>query len=91
MKIKSQHYSEMEPDWTKPIPNRTVCDFYYLFFWFRAIAAGLLLLTLIFAMSYSKKIDGLLLLTFVVSSAIVVTDTLFSYLICDRALNPRNQ
>ena len=79
----------MEPDWSKQIPNRTVCDFYYIFFWVRAIAAGLLLLTLIFVMTYSKKIDGILLLSFIVGSAIVVTDTLFSYLICDRALNPR--
>jgi len=79
----------MEPDWTKPIPNRTVCDFYYLFFWFRAVAAGLLLLTLIFTMTYSKKVNSLLLLSFIAGSAIVVTDTLFSYLICDRALTPR--
>jgi hypothetical protein len=46
----------MEPDWTKPIPNRTVCDFYYLFFWFRAVSAGLLLLALIFTMYIEKVI-----------------------------------
>jgi len=79
----------MEPDWTKPISDRTICDFYYLFFWARSIAAGLLLLTLIFVMTNSKKIDTLLLLSFIAGSAIIVTDTLFSYLICDRALNPR--
>lgn len=82
----------MEPEWTKAISSRTVCDFYYILFVIRAVVLALLtggfLYTLMLAKKSMNPMTGPLLFTQVGAILILVLDTLFNYLICERALKP---
>lgn len=82
----------MEPEWTKAIPSRTVCDFYYVLFIIRAVVLALLIGGFIYTLTLAKKSTSPmtvpLLFTQVGAILILVLDTLFNYLICERALKP---
>jgi uncharacterized membrane protein len=79
----------MEPEWMKPVKSRTVCDFYYFFFWFQVILSLIIVTLMIFTLSMVKKgsydLVGLLLTQFVILS-ITVTHAMFNYIMCERAL-----
>ena len=84
----------MEPEWMKPVKSRTVCDFYYFFFWFQVTLSLILVTLMIFTLSMVKKgsydLVGLLLTQFVLLS-ITVTHAMFNYIMCERALiSPEN-
>lgn len=80
----------MEPAWTKPISNTTVCGFYYILFWLRAVIAGLVLVTLGFTLTKKNKLPAAIfypvLLIQITMLALAVTDSLFTYLVCQRSL-----
>lgn len=82
----------MEPEWTKAISSRTVCDFYYILFIIRAVVLALLLgaflYTLVLARKSVNPMTGPILFTQVGAILILLLDTLFNYLICERALKP---
>lgn len=82
----------MEPEWTKSISSRTVCDFYYILFVIRAVVLVLLLggflYTLMLARKSTNPLTVPLLFTQIAAILILVLDTLFNYLICERALKP---
>ena len=79
-----------EDAWMKSIPNKTVCDFYYVLFWIRVFAALVIVMLMVFTVMNQKKMQPVVFLTAIVTQAglltITLLDTLFNYLICDRAL-----
>ena len=81
----------MEPEWTKSIPDATVCNFYYFFFVFYAVIAVITLLGTL-GVLFNAKLPKGLMLAYGFSNLIVLllagTSALFFYLICDRALKP---
>jgi hypothetical protein len=80
----------MEPSWTKPVSSRTVCDFFYILFWARVVAAVILLILIGFTIATAKKSPGYdfytMLFTQGLVLSIVIVDALFTYLVCERAL-----
>ena len=79
----------MEPTWMKPVTSRTVCDFFYILFWARALAATVIVLVMVFTIFNMKKGGAELyiaLLTQGLVLSIVVVDAMFTYLVCERAL-----
>ena len=85
----------MEPAWTKPIPNTTVCGFYYALFWLRAVIAVLVLATLVFTLTKKNKLPAGIfypvLLIQIAMIGIAITDSLFTYLVCQRSLLEKPQ
>ena len=81
----------MEPDWTKKISNETICNFFYVFFVINAVLAVVSLVALIGIFTFLKVPKGQVAaagLQGLITLAIVTTQMLFLYLICDRALKP---
>lgn len=81
----------MEPSWTKPVASRTICDFFYILFWARVVAAVLIVGLMIFTIVTAKKAGVELytaLLTQALILSVVVVDALFTYVLCERALKP---
>ncbi len=79
----------MEPEWTKSIPSKVVCDFFFAFFIIYAILFGLAILGLIGITFNMKKMGAMglpLALQAVITAGIGGTLMLFYYLICDRAI-----
>ena len=84
----------MEPSWMNQIASETICNFFYAFFVFYAILAGLALagtISLLTLLKLQKGLQvghgvyGLFMFT------LAATQALFFYLICDRGLKPGNQ
>jgi hypothetical protein len=82
----------MEPEWTKQIPNKTICDFYYAFFIVYAIFFGLTLVSVL-SLVFIKLPKGFPLASMAFQSlltlGIATTMMLFFYLMCDRSLVSR--
>lgn len=75
----------------KPVASRTVCDFFYILFWARVIAAALIVGLMLFTLTMAKKGGYELyaaLLTQAMVLSIVVVDAMFTYILCERALIP---
>lgn len=79
----------MEPEWTKQIPSKSICDFYYAFFIIYAIFFGLAVLS-IGSLAFMKLPKGFPLFSLglqtLLSLGIATTMMLFFYLMCDRSL-----
>lgn len=84
----------MEPTWMKPVTSRTICDFFYILFWARLIAAALIVGLMVFTVSTMKK-GGYELYTALLTQAmvlsIVVVDAMFTYILCERALHSNSK
>lgn len=81
----------MEPAWTKQISNRLLCDWYYFLFILNLAVFGLLIISAIVLLTSKgvpKGIIGAQLFVNVILAVFAGTNTLFYYLICDRALKP---
>ena len=79
----------MEAEWMKNISSETVCNFFYIFFVVNAVFVALAILGLIGMAGFAKKLGmGGIATGFygVLLAALAATQTLFFYLICDRAL-----
>ena len=73
----------------KSISNATICNFFYIFFIAYAIMAAAFVLGGIWVLAtikLPKGVDFVAGLMYIGMLAIVITELLFLYLICDRAL-----
>jgi hypothetical protein len=81
----------MEPTWTKQIPDRLLCDWYYFLFILNLVVFGMLIISGLFLMTSKavpKGLVGIQLFMNLVLGVFAGTNTLFYYLICERALKP---
>jgi hypothetical protein len=79
----------MEPEWTRKIPSKTICDFFYAFYLINLVFLVISLVMAVTSFFHMKKLGfaGVLLtIQGFLMIAIGVTQMLFNYLICDRAL-----
>ena len=84
----------MESEWMKQISNESICNFFYDFFVVYAVFAVLSLVSFIGVFTFMKVPKGLLAVHGVqafISLGIATTMMLFLYLICDRALGPKEK
>ena len=80
-----------EPKWTKNISNRSICDWFYIFFLanviiiFLVIGAGLYA---VISKGSSKIFTGSNIFFALLQLIVSGTNMLFFFLICDRSLKP---
>ncbi len=87
--MDQQRGASKEPDWTKNINSKTVCDFFYIFFIVYAVIAAIALIGMLITAFTAKLPKGLMfasVFTNLVVMAISGTTALFHYLVCTRAL-----
>ena len=79
-----------QPEWMQGIESSSVCTWFYAFFIINSILAGLALLSIgavAFGVSGVPKAMVMpSLVTTIVSGGIAIVNSLFFYIICDRAL-----
>ena len=78
-----------EPEWTKKINSRVVCGYYYILFVINAVLAVLSVLFMVGVLPFLALPKGALISNGVLSLfvlALSVVNSLFLYLVCDRAL-----
>lgn len=79
----------MEPEWTKAIPSRLVCDYYYVLFVINAVIAAFAVLALpvmLFTMKMPASMVMLHGFQVVIMAALAIIGSLSLYLLCDRSL-----
>ena len=75
-----------EPDFTKKISSKTICDFFFYFFWAYLILGGLSLIAMITTAAMAKVMPWGSILSLGLTFAIACVSALFHYLVCSRAL-----
>jgi hypothetical protein len=75
-----------EPDFTKKISSKTICDFFYYFFWAYVILGGLSLLALVGTAMMAKATPWGSIISYGLTFAIAAITALFHHLVCSRAL-----
>lgn len=78
--------SSSEPEWTRTIPNSTICNYFYVIFFVVAAFAGIAVVLDLFVAVNKPKLGLGLLLRSVPSLALAVVNALFLYIICARSL-----
>lgn len=78
-------------DVANKVSSGFVCDWFYAFFVVNAVVAGLLILMFVYSLAVAggglpKALLNFRLFMLVVSAVIAGTNSLFFYIICDRAL-----
>jgi hypothetical protein len=79
----------MEPTVFKSISNYTVCNFFYIFFVAYAVLLGVIIVSGLATMLFVKMPAGQQIATGImygIAMAVAITQLLFMYLMCDRAL-----
>ena len=81
----------MEPEWTKGIKSKTMCDYYYILFVINAIACAIAVIvgipSMVMMPNIGSPIFKLTNLIFTLAAiAITFFTALFIYLLCDRTL-----
>jgi len=79
----------MEPQWTKQIPSKTICDVYYFIFWIYVALAVLAIVGTIAILVSFKLPKGLSVAVGfqgLLATGITATLALFQYLVCARTL-----
>jgi hypothetical protein len=79
----------MEPAWMKDIKSETVCDYFYVIFVAVVVIAVLQFVTMIsgfFVIKGSMGMRVLLFLMGLLPLALMVANSLFLYVLCDRSL-----
>lgn len=76
----------MEPQWTKAISSESICNFFYIFFIINALITVLTGLSVIYLMFGLKMKTLATILPMLPAVAIGFAQTLFLYLLCDRAI-----
>jgi hypothetical protein len=77
--------------WTDAIPDKWLCDFYYIFFIIFAVFAAISILGGIYIFTTTKMPFSQLIGVFfniILTGGLSATSALFLYLICDRSLQP---
>lgn len=78
-----------EPEWTKGISSNAVCTYYYILFIVNCIIAALTLIMIFGVLPFLRLPKGVLVSNSIMSIlllALAVVNSLFLYLLCDRAL-----
>lgn len=75
-----------EADWTKSISNETICQYFYVIFFIIAVFVGIILLGDIYLIYKNPRIGFSVLLRSLPTLALAVTNGLFMYIMCARAL-----
>lgn len=79
-----------EPEWMQGIDSSSVCTWFYAFFIINSILAALAILSIgAIAFGVSGVPKGMIapsIVTTVLSAGIAIVNSLFFYIICDRAL-----
>jgi amino acid transporter len=75
-----------EPDFTKKISSKTICDFFYYFFWAYLVLGGLSFIAMIGTAAMAKVMPWGTIISFGFTFAIAAISALFHYLVCSRAL-----
>ena len=82
------------PEWTNTIQDSTLCGFFYIFFIAYSVIAAITLLGGLWVF-FGSKMSGSQLFTsmFSVMLSLIISGTaaLFLYLICERALQPKQK
>lgn len=79
----------MEPEWTKAIPSKLVCDYYYVLFVINAVIAAFAIVALpIMLFTMKMPVSMLMLHAFqvIIMAALAIIGSLSLYLLCDRSL-----
>ena len=82
----SSKKQQQEADWTKSIPSETICQYFYVIFFIIAVVAGLTLLGDIYIIYKNPRVGFSFLLRSLLPLALAVTNGLFMYVMCARAL-----
>jgi hypothetical protein len=78
-----------EPEWTKTISSNAVCTYYYILFVVNCVIAALTLVMIFGVLPFMRLPKGVLIsnsITSILLLALAVVNSLFLYLLCDRAL-----
>ena len=78
----------MEPVWTKKIPSGLICDWFYMLFIINVVVLAFLIISVVVLVFSTRSVSKLQLLTNVILAIFAGTNSLFYYLLCDRALRP---
>lgn len=80
----------MEPEWSKQIPDTSVCNFFYALAVVYAIFVVLGLVSYVYGISMMKGLSApmklLISLLYSFGALVVLTFYFFMYLLCDRSL-----
>lgn len=77
---------KQEADWTKSIPSETICQYFYVIFFIIAVFVGLVLLGDIYLIYKNPRVGFSVLLRSLPTLALAITNGLFMYVMCARAL-----
>lgn len=75
-----------EADWTRSIPSETICQYFYVIFFIIAVFVGLVLLADIYLIYKNPRVGFSILLRSLPTLALAITNGLFMYIMCARAL-----
>jgi hypothetical protein len=76
----------MEPEWTKKIPNETICQYYQFLFYFTVVAVVLVLLGDLYVISTRPRAGFMILLRSLPMLIVSLVSSLFLYILCSRTL-----
>lgn len=82
---------QFEPSWTKSISNRSICDWFYIFYLANVIIFILVIGAGLFALvtkGHSKVFTSSNVFFALLHLIVSGTNMLFFFLICDRSLKP---
>lgn len=75
-----------EADWTKSISSETICQYFYVIFFIIAVYVGLVLLADVYLIYTNPRVGVSILLRSLPVLALAITNGLFMYVMCARAL-----
>lgn len=78
--------SPQEPDFTKKISSKTICDFFYYFFIAYVVLGLFSLVALVGTAMMAKSTPWGALISYGLTFAIAAISAMFHYLVCSRAL-----
>ena len=76
----------MEPEWTKKIPNETICQYYQVLFYFTVVVVSIALLADLYVMSTQPRTGFIILLRSLPMLIVSLVSSLFLYILCSRTL-----
>lgn len=76
----------MEPEWTKAIPNETICQYYQVLFYFTVVAVLVVLVVDLYAISLRPRMWLVVLLRSLPVLVVSLMSSLFLFILCSRTL-----
>jgi len=75
-----------EADWTKSISSETICQYFYVIFFIIAVFVGMTLVSDLYLVYKNPRVGVSVLLRSLPVLALAITNGLFMYVMCARAL-----